>query len=315
MTTKDVKQQTKTSLMDELKSIKGVLNSDDDNVPLLLDDEDIPVLADEDGVPILTAPEDDLKTNQASLDAAIRQLESMELSPRAGKAPSGSLEEKIRNNAAPPAFQDKATTVRENPFLKKPSDRFSESRKQAEAALQAVITHSRTTAVPPPKSNTLEEKKHSAPVTDTTSESPVEFTDNQFLKASSAAPTPASFSNKKPQAPASKEEEDGSEAILKLLEEESEVNLDLDDDFGDLVDIDVDALIAEQAPARQVPDNKQMVAPPAKPNIKPASPTASRPTDAALDDIVNEVVEEYMVILEAALKKKLKEKLPDLLKK
>jgi len=314
MTTKDIKQQTKTSLMDELKSIKGVLNSDDDNVPLLLEDEDIPVLADEEDVPVLTAPEDDLKANQASLDAAIRQLESMEL-PKAGNPPSSSsLEEKIRNNAAPPAFQDKATTVRENPFLKKPADRFSESRKQAEAALQSVITHSRATAVPPSRASAPEEKRHGAPVTDTLSESSVEFTDNQFLKASSAAPTSVSFSNKKPPSPASKQEEDGSEAILKLLEEESEVHLDLDDDFSDLVDIDVDALIAEQAPVKQAP-NKAVMPPPARQTTKPAPSIISKPTDEILDAVVDEVVEEYMIILEAALKKKLKEKLPDLLKK
>jgi len=318
MTTKDTKQKTKTSLMDELKSIKGVLDTDDDNVPLLLDDKlpddddipvlaeeddgDVPILADDDDVPVLTSSE--TIANKSSLDAAIRQLESMELSPKAGKVTSGkveSLEEKIRNNAAPPLFEDKATTVRENPFLKKPTDRFSESRKQAEEALQSVIAHSRA-AAPPNKPAVFESKQPTATplMEDHHSDSPIDFTDNPFLKASSAA-VPVSTPNKSAApAAAAKEKEDGADEILKLLDEDSGLDIDLGDDFGDLVDIDVDALIAEK-PAPKPPANKQT---PPKPAAKPAS--SQTVTGDKLNQLVDEVIDEYLVVLEAALKKKLK---------
>ena len=306
MSSKDIKTSTKTSLMDELKSIKGVLNSDDDNIPLLLDDNDIPVLAGDDDIPVLTSPDDiAAASNKASLDAAMRQLESMELSPRSNKArtdKSVDLEEQIRTNAAPPLFDDpNATTVRENPFLaKKPTDRFAESRKQAEEALKSVIAHSKAMSNP---AKPGADAKAPMAIKDNPSETPIEFSDNQFLAASSAQPKPNPVPVPPKQSPHG---EDASAEILKLLNEEPAVtadpdlDLDLGDEFGELVDIDVDALINEK------PVTPKTISSPASPGKK---------TDAQINDLIDEVINEYMVILEVALRKKLKEKLPDILKR
>jgi len=319
MATKDINKNTKTSLMDELKSIKGVLDADDDNVPLLLDDEEVPVLSDaeddvplllddDDEVPVLTSPA--IEANKASLDAAIRQLESMELSPKANKATASkpaSLEEKIRANAAPPLIKDdQQTRIRENPFLKKNvNDSFAESRKHAEEALKSVISHSRAISKP---ARPAPEESRSAMVSvkDSPADGAIDFTDNQFLKSSSAPQSTAPTAAQKQAAPTATTEKDGSENILKLLDEESEVELDIDEGFGELVDIDVDALIAEKTPAVKTPPAKKPVATP---------PLKNKSTEKELDQLVDEVIDEYMFILEAALKKKLKEKLPDLLKK
>jgi hypothetical protein len=272
MSSKDTEKKTKTSLMDELKSIKGVLNADDDNIPLLLDDEqaaddNIPVLAGDDDIPVLTSP-DELNANKASLDAAIRQLESMELSPKSNKS-------RPDKTAKP---DDKATMVRENPFIaKNPTDRFAESRKQAEEALKSVISHSRAIS------------QATRPPAPAVAEKPIEFT-AEAAAAKVVKPAPAGADD----------DENASADILKLLDEEPEVQLDLGDDFDELVDIDVDALINEKTAA-------------AKTSPKTSPPV--KKTDAQIDAVINEVIEEYMIILEAALKKKLKEKLPDLLKK
>lgn len=295
MASKDInKQTTKTSLMDELKSIKGVLNTDDDNIPLLLDDEDIPVLASDDDIPVLTSP-DEAIANKASLDAAIQQLESMQLSPKSSKAEpdkASSLEQKIRNNAAASSFEDKATTVRENPFMaKKPTDRFAESRKQAEDALKSVIAHSK--AMSNPAKPAAEAREHTAAPKEAPPKKPIEFTADATADKS-AIP--------KPQQVNAAVEEDASAAILKLLDEASDITSDLGlgGDFGELVEIDVDALIREK---------------PVVPKTAAPSLPVGKIMDAQIDAIIDEVVEEYMIILEAALRKKLKEKLPDLLKK
>jgi hypothetical protein len=277
------KQSTKTSLMDELKSIKGVLNTDDDNIPLLLDDkllddngeEDIPVLADDD-IPVLTAP-DEAMTNKSSLDAAIRQLESMELAPRASKTrvdKPADIAEQIRSNAAPPLFDDKATMVRANPFLtKNPTDRFAESRKQAEEALMSVIAHSKSMSSPAKPAAAKAEPQ----------QKPVQAAaESVAVKSESMSATV---------------EEDASADILKLLDDESTTS---GSGFGELIDIDVDALANNKPPAQKT---------------IPTASTPGKKTDAQIDAIIDEVVEEYMIILEAALRKKLKEKLPELLKK
>ena len=224
MSSKDIEKKTKTSLMDELKSIKGVLNTDDDNIPLLLDDkllddkqaasdDDIPVLANDDDIPVLTSP-DDATVNKASLDAAIRQLESMELSPKSTKT----RPEKT--------FDDKATTIRENPFIaKKPTDLFAESRKQAEEALKSVISHSR--AMNQPAARPAAESK-------TTNAEP----------APAAAPANATAVNATG--------EHAAADILKLLDDETPSTASSDKDFGEMVDIDAAVLASKSAvPAKK----------------------------------------------------------------
>jgi len=315
MTSKDINNKTKTSLMDELKSIKGVLNTDDDNIPLLLDDEaaadeSIPVLAGDDDIPVLTSP-DEAALNKASLDAAIRQLESMELSPTAAKAKPekpADLTEKIRNNAAPPLFEDpkfdhKATTVRENPFMsKKPTDRFAESRKQAEEALMSVISHSRAISQQsskPAAAVVAEEKVPVAAPKEQAPQNPIEFT-AETTAVKPTKPTPQTASD-----------EDASADILKLLDEEPAISLDIDDEFGELLDIDVDAMINEKS----VSSTQDVAAKTTAPKSTGTPSLSSKHIDSQINTIVDEVIDEYMVILEAALRKKLKEKLPDLLKK
>ena len=220
MSSKDTEQKTKTSLMDELKSIKGVLNTDDDNVPLLLDDnlshndsnadDDIPVLANDDDIPVLTSP-DSTAVNRASLDDAIRQLESMELSPKSNKS-----------RADESKFDSKATTVRENPFItpKNTTDRFAESRKQAEEALKSVISHSRA----------VQQSARPAPAAakETPAQKPHEYSADASSKAE---PT-------KSVADSADEEENAAAEILKLLGEDNNAG-DNNSDFGELIDIEV----------------------------------------------------------------------------
>lgn len=212
MGNKDTEKKTKTSLMDELKSIKGVLNTDDDNIPLLLDDnqttgdDDIPVLASDDDIPVLTSP-DEATVNKASLDAAIRQLESMELSPKSTKT----RPEKTGG------FDDKATTIRENPFINKnPTDRFAESRKQAEEALKSVISHSRA----------IGQGTRPTPAVETKPAKPAQV------------------------APADTEENAAAD-ILKLLDDEPATEAGKTGDFGELLDIDTDAPTKKVVPAKK----------------------------------------------------------------
>lgn len=121
----------KAELLKDLKSLKSTLDEDDDNVPLLLgDDDDIPLLGDmEEDIPVLDSPDlEELRvaTDKASLEAALRHLESMELVPQSSKSaaaevpptPKLSLEEQIRASAPPPPVKEaELTKVRENPFM------------------------------------------------------------------------------------------------------------------------------------------------------------------------------------------------------
>jgi len=298
---------SKDELMKDLKSLKSALDEDDDNVPLLLEDDDIPVLSDDDGdIPILDAPEfSDDANDKASLEAALRQLESMELAPKSRKAvmpPARGIEDQIRANAAAPIISnEELTRVRENPFLnsnqKAQLDANRKLREEAQQAAKTVASGQKPAA--PQKSAPMQEEI-------------IEFTDNPFLKASTSpgsAHTAASAATHTPLV----EEEDGSAEILKELGEDARpyqprvpakapvmakqvaaTDETTVDGLGDIILED-----EEPAPARK-PD--------------PAAAGQKKLQKKEIDLIVDEVVDEYIVILEAALRKKLKEKLPDLLK-
>ncbi len=315
MPSKDSKSPgSKADLLKDLKSLKNTLNEDDDNVPLLLGDEDddIPVLADEevpilgedteDDIPILDTPAEshDRAADKASLEAALRQLESMELAPKSRKstpaAPASAnvtsspqnLEEQIRANPAPPIIShEELTKVRENPFLnpKQKAQLEMTRRLQEEAKKTAMITalNKKKPVVPPSASQN-------------TSEGAIEFTDNPFLKASAATSTSTQAGN----SPAHKSlppdsEENGAADILKELGETLDIDAELaniDTELGSLGEI--------------ILENDKT-----KP---PTNPVNKKLPQKQIDLMIDEIVEEYLVVLEAALRKKLKEKLPDLLK-
>lgn len=288
---------SKDELLKDLKSLKNALDEDDDNVPLLLEDDDIPVLSDDDGdIPILDAPEfpdDHSATDKASLEAALRQLESMELAPKSRKAatqPQG-IEDQIRANAAAPIISnEELTRVRENPFLNSNQKaQLDANRKLREEAQQAAKTAASGQKPASPKPAPVQEEV-------------IEFTDNPFLKASTSlggihttpAATPAPLA----------EEEDGSAEILKELGEDAKP-------------------YQSRAPAKASVMAKKVVATDEtvtglgdiilEDDEEPAS-TQKKLSEKEVDLIMDEIVGEYLVILEAALRKKLKEKLPHLLK-
>jgi len=303
----DAPSGSKDQLMKDLKSLKNALDEDDDNVPLLLEDEDIPVLAneDDDDIPVLDTPElpeTDI-ANKASLEAALRQLESMELAPRSRKTaspPPRGIEDTIRANAAAPIISnEELTRVRENPFLnsnqKAQLDASRKLREEAQQAAKAAVSGQKP---PPQKSAPMQEEA-------------IDFTDNPFLKASTSLGGAPTTSAPSAQAAAA-EEEDGSAEILKELGDEAKPYLPRaaikapaveqkttpptkeEEGFGDII-LEED----EPAPAR---------------HADPATAIQKKLQKKEIDLIVDEVVEEYIVILEAALRKKLKEKLPNLLK-
>jgi len=305
MATKDnASSGSKDQLLKDLKSLKSALNDDDDNVPLLLDDDDIPVLGnDDDDIPILDAPDlstDSDAADKASLEAALRQLESMELAPKSRKtAPPHrqGIEDAIRANAAPPIIStQELTRVRENPFLNSSQKaQLEANRKLREEAAKGIDPGLK----PAPQ-------KPAPP-----QEEVIEFTDNPFLKASTS-PGGTHASTTSVTTPLPEEPEDAAAEILKELgedakpyqprtatkapvaEQKSVGTKEEVDGFGDIILED-----DEPAPAR---------------NTVPATAIQKKLQQKEIDLIVDEVVEEYMVVLEAALRKKLKEKLPGLLK-
>lgn len=318
MSPKDIPDNPKHRLLDDLKSIKGVLDDGDDNIPLLDDAEaDIPVLADEEDIPVLGDVEAEASAkNKASLQAALKELESLELSPKSSRSratidpdkPIPSLEDKIRASAAPPLVKIDQPAGKENPFLaKKPQDKFDESRKQAEAALQSVIAHSRAlggkTATPAKKEP---EKAATLTVKDDPSATPVDFT--PATKAAPAAKTPTP-------APAAPEASDGADDILRMLGENKPVikkggapdNSELEGAFDALVDIDLDDL-----GEMDVNDDSMPELPAAK-KIAAAAPGTL--TEKELNLLIDEIVEECSTAFNIMLEKKLKEKLSRLLKK
>lgn len=292
---------SKDELLKDLKSLKSSLDEDDDNVPLLLNDDDIPVLTeDDDDIPILNAPElpdDPDATNKASLEAALRQLESMELAPKSRKTTrpaNQGIEDQIRANAAPPIISnEELTRVRENPFLNSNQKaQLEANRKLREEAQQAAKANA-------PGQKTAAAQRPTAPM----NEEIIDFTDNPFLKASTSLGHTQNNSAS-PTATPSPEEEDGSAEILKELGEDARP-------------------YQPRVPARAPVAEKKIAAPQKEADgfgdiiLEDEEESQSHQKNIStkeVDLMVDEIVEEYMVILEAALRKKLKEKLPDLLK-
>lgn len=304
MSPKDDHNHPKTRLLDDLKSIKGTLDEDDDNIPLLGDEDDIPVLANEEDVPVLSEVDDNSDArDKASLQAALRELESLELSPKASRAratveaekPIPSLEDKIRASAAPPLVKIDEKPEKENPFLaKKPRDKIEESRKQSDAALQSVIAQSRSmsgkTSGTPKKEP---EKAAALTIKDDPSATPVDF--KPTPKPATAKTESAKTAAKSSATPAP-EPDDAADEILKMLGEPKPVikkggsqtdnNLEgseLEGAFDALADIDIDNL--------------------------------GQMSTEELDLLIDEVVEECSAAFNALLEKKLREKLSRLLKK
>lgn len=318
MSSKDTPDNPKHRLLDDLKSIKGVLDEGDDNIPLLDDAEaDIPVLADDDDIPVLgdVEAEADAK-NKASLQAALKELESLELSPKSSRSRAAidpdkipNLEDKIRASAAPPLVKLDQPASKENPFLtKKPQDKFEASRKQAEAALQSVIAHSRAMGgktAPPPKKEP--EKAATLTVKDDPSATPVDFT-----PAAKAAPVAKAPTTQEPVTP---EATDGADDILKMLGESKPVirkggaqnSNELEGAFDALVDIDLDDL-----GEMDVNDDSMPELPTAK---KVAATAPGSLTEKEFDALIDEIIEECSAAFNIMLEKKLKEKLSRLLKK
>ena len=202
-------------LMKDLTSLKQTLDEDDDNIPMLLGDEDdVPLLqAEEEDVPLLEETDfsntSRSSADKASLEAAMRQLESMELAPRARTSaptplttPKLSLEEQIRANAEPP-LPETENKSKSNPFLKTQqmaqlelSRRLREEAKRT--ALISSLNKKKDTAPPPPPPAPAAAPVAPAPP------APVE------TRAAPATPAPA-------------EEEDAAAEILKELEDHSPV--------------------------------------------------------------------------------------------
>ena len=343
--------QAKTSLLDELKAIRGSLDNkaaashEADDIPVLTDDEeDIPLLGniediqplDDDDVPVLTSVED--AANKASLADALRQLESMELAPKAKPKPAKQpltlaleehqpelaahqpasavaskpipdLAEKIRANAAaaPAAESEEKPAARENPFFRNDQmARLDQSKKLNE---QVKAGNKPASPTKPAEENLVEEK------------GAIDFHQTTApLAQAAAAPVAAD------------EEEDGADEILKLLDEKPqqalEEELDIDAELAD-IDQELSSLgeltlmdekdYAATKPATPAPARPAAVAAkPAAANVPPArtepAKAINKQAAADIDKIIDEVVDEYMMVLEAALRKKLKEKLPSLLK-
>jgi hypothetical protein len=286
MASNETTQQTKTQLMSDLGSIKKTLDASDDHAHEV-DDDDVPILTDD---VIFEDDHDDDEADEAdasnaSLNAAIRQLESMELSMKKSDKKPGSLEEKIRNTAAPPAFRED-TRARDNPFLNSPAKAQTDTRKPGamqpkQAAASKAVFESKQPIT------------RTAMVQDNPLNTPVEFTDNQFLKSSTAKVNPNLMdpaTAKKANHPTTRIEEDGSEEILKLLGEQK-------------YDIRSTNHYLDAAPSSRQTEPARSDRP------------AAAGSNIAIDALVEEIFEEYKPVLEAALRKKLKEKMLDMLKK
>lgn len=306
---------------------------DDDDIPILEDDldEDVPLLGDDDDIPVLDAPDLGHSANKASLEAALRQLEALELAPNARKkttpdpAPKPSLEEQIRANAGTPIIHEhELTKIRDNPFLNpQQKAQLDMSRKlRDEAQTMAMITslNKKKEAPPPPQKAPIDENS-------------IDFTDNTFLKAS-AAPVSAAAPAKAPAAPIkATEKTDGAADILLELEDDTPASVptpkktspekldldkelaEIDEALSDLGDIIIDEEEVAPAPPPQKTPSPSTAQPPGKVLAAPSRTTDSKQQDKEIHQIIDEIVDEYLIVLEAALRKKLKEKLPDLLKK
>jgi hypothetical protein len=208
----------------------------------------------------------------------------MELSVKKPQKP-GSLEEKIRGNAAPPAFRDPGA----NPVT---------SHKPAEGAPKTAMKHPARTAShnAVSKPAIFEAKQptqtRNTIIQDSPLNTPVEFTNNQFLKSSTARNNPNLMdpaTQQRKAAPSATAEEDGSEEILKLLGETK------------------GSVLAANHYLETNTTTRQPTAPQADKNLASGN--------IAIDTIVEEVIDEYLAVLEAALRKKLKEKMLEMIKK
>jgi hypothetical protein len=285
MTSKDANQQTKTQLMSDLASIKGVLETTHQNQDHDVDVDDVPILTDDvpidDHSPVVDDGANEKEdASQASLNAAIRQLESMELSM---KKP-GNLEEKIRSNAEPPAFKDSSTNA-------------AASRKAIENTPKSAMKHpartaSHTAISKPAIFESRQPATRAAMIQDNPLNTPVEFSDNQFLKSSTAHNNPNlmdTAAQQRKATPSATIEEDGSEEILKLLGETK----------GNI--LAANHYLETNTTTRQP--------------YTPQTDKNTAPGNIAIDALVEEIFDEYKPVLEAALRKKLKEKMLDMLKK
>jgi len=324
MSTKDTQNNAKDALLNELQSIKGLLDEDDD-IPVLSDDDDIPVLGDEeediptlDGddfdIPVLGDADDDIPVlgdeedtpmlgtsteetsmTDSSLQAALSELESLQLSPKASKtraANESTAEVEIEPEAEPlpepepapePAKANESasadTAEEEAPS---PSDKMRAIAQRISAARSkagkktAESTHMEQEEYQPELSLNSTAKPGDSILAKIQSNADEQQQEAKVIPEPVYSEDPTTIRNQAIQLPEDDEEEDGSAELLKMLEDDP-----------------------KPIPNARTPE--QM------------TPSTQLPlSEEEIDRIVDEVAEEYMVVLEAALKKKLKSKISDL---
>jgi len=274
---------------------------DADDVPILTDDvlfDDDHPIAQASSAPAAPRHED------PSFNAAIRQLESMELSS-------------ARTTTTRPV------TAQQPALNPNAANRPASRPEQRTSTQQAVIPPSKPPARPVTASMqrpAVFDSKPSASsirmamIQDNPLDTPVEFTENQFLK-SSTSKVNANLMDpaKKPQQtqrPATSTDEDGSEQILKLLGEKK-IDIRTANHY-----LEADANTNTRRPSSPPP--QQRVRDPFYDMDRPEPPrqsVAAAPGGLDMDALVEEIIDEYKPILEAALRKKLKEKMLEMIRK
>jgi hypothetical protein len=323
------KQKAKAELLDELKSISGLLNEEEtDDIPMLGEggeDDDIPMLdsSDDDDIPVLASDEPSSELDEASLQEAMAKLESMDLSPKLRKNKNtgeqqtppeeganeneehqtemdlgNSLIDKIRANAQPPIYRQDEEKSEENPFLNRDTLEKLEQTKRAAAEAKAAR------AIPQEEpTETIEEiEEEEARSLDD------ELDDIPFVDDSAEETTP--------EEPATEEPNEAPSVRAALEARKKEANQNKKEDHAKSIQ-EMAARISQTRKKKPAPapgQEKEQSKDASEELLKaldedsagsPSSP--SRPSDEAMQEVIDGIVDEYIILLENALMAKVKE--------